>query len=484
MAKYELRLPDGTTLTALKSFTLTWQINDALDISLGSACAAMLEATLFGDAPIETDMEIRCFEDGQLMGSFCCQEPRRTGSTLSFTAYDAMIRFDRDITAWLEVQTFPIQAQALAQNLCGLCGVSLDAQLPPFEIPAFSQPGITGRQLLQYLGQLAGKLWHIRADGCLELLWFDAGPVELTACRQDTLRVAEAPAAPIERVLIRTSENEVGAVWPDGSLESANTYILQGNPLLPPPADRQAVAKELYERLKDYRCTPFSCTLLPGQNILPGMQVRLANGEISSVLKLTVKDGQRSVEATANPTLQSTESFNRLQLDALPGRLLTVERTAEGLKAENADIRGAAAALSLKVEGITARVTSAEESAGDYALKSHVTALEQRADGLSLSVSELRKTADAKADKTQVTEITEHFRFGDDGLTITNSATGMGISLSEKQVAFQGGADPTTVITPNDMRTTNLHITTRLDVGGFSLIPRTNRNLSLRYTAQ
>ena len=485
MAKYELRLPDGTSLTALKSLTLTWQLSDAQDISLGSACAAMLEATLFGDAPIDAGTEIACYEDGQLLGSFFSQKPKRGGETLSVTAYDAMTRFDREITAFVQAQTFPIKAQALLENLCSFCGVPLhpDTVLPDETLEAFSQPGITGRQLLQHLGQLAGKLWRIGADGFLELCWFGGEPRDLTNCRQDTLRVAETPAAPIERVLIRTAENEVGALWPDGPQETANTYILQANPLLPPSADRQKVAKRLYEQLKDYRCTAFSCTLLPGQNILPGQQVRLPNGDISPVMKLTVKDGQRRIEATANQSLQSTESFNRLQLDALPGRMLTVERTAEGLKAENADIRGAAAALALKVEGITARVSSAEEKAGDYALKSQLTQLEQTAKDLSFSVTQVQQTADTKADKNQVTELTEHFRFASDGLTITNSATGMGIHISEQQVAFTGGSAPTTVITPNAMQTTNLHIDTRLDAGGFSLIPRTNRNLSLRYTA-
>ena len=103
--------------------------------------------------------------------------------------------------------------------------------------------------------------------------------------------------------------------------------------------------------------------------------------------------------------------------------------------------------------------------------------------GLSLSITELRSQAETKADKAQVTELTEHFLFGANGMTISNSATGMGININERQVVFLGGNDPTTVITPNAMQTTSLDVETRLDVGGFSLIPRTNRNLSLRYTA-
>ena len=491
MAKYQLRFPDGTSITAIGDLQVTWLVNDRHDLSLGSACAAMLEATLYGPVVLEADTELECLEDGRLLGRFLCQQPQRTGkNTMKLTAYDAMIRFDRDITAWLEQQAFPTTAQTLLESLCGLCGVALspDTHLPEQTVPAFTQPGLTARQLLCYLGQAAGRFFTVTAEGLLEAGWYGKEPVLLSGYRLGTLVYTDYTAAPITRVLIRSGENEVGAVWPDGYQTLENTYILQSNPLLPPGTHRQAVAKRLYQQLKDYRCTPFSCTLLPGSTLMVGDTVAFTdaagNVHTAPVMKLTLKNGQRSIQATASSSLQSTEAFNRAQMGSLPGRMLTVERTAQGLKAENTDIKGAAAALALTVEGISGRVSSAEKKAGDYALKSHVTALEQRAEGLSVSVSQLQQTADAKADKTQVTEITQHFRFGTGGLTISNTATGMGIGISEERVEFTGGTAPTTVITPNAMETTSLHVDTRLDVGGFSLIPRTNQNLSLRYTAK
>lgn len=491
MGNYTLRLPDGRQLTAIRNLQVTWQVNDDTDISLGSACAAMLEATLYGPVILEGGTELACYEEERLLGRFLCQQPQRTGkNTLKLTAYDAMIRFDREITGWLSDHVFPTTIQNLLEDLCALCEVPLspDTALPRHTVAAFTQPGITGRQLLQYLGQAAGRFFTVDPEGMLRARWYGAQPVALTGYRMGSLVHTDYTAAPIGRVLIRTAEQETGVVWPDGSGESENTYILQGNPLLSPESDRQAVAKRLYEQLKDYRCTPFSCTLLPQSTLLSGDTVSFTDGagntHTAPVMKLTIHNGQRSVQATASASLQNTEAFNRLQLQSLPGRVLTVERTAEGMRVENTDIKGAAAALAMTVEGLSGRVTSAEEKAGSYALKSQLTVLEQRSDGLSLSVSELRRQTDTKAEQTQLTEFTEHFRFDAEGLTITNTATGMGISLNERQVAFVGGSDPTTVITPNAMQTTNLHVGTRLDVGGFSLIPRTSRNLSLRYTAQ
>ena len=489
MGKYTLRLPDGSQLTAIRNLQVTWQVNDDTDISLGSACAAMLEAELYLPAAPEVGQTMSLWEDDTCLGLFLCSQVKRIGSdTLAVTAYDRMVCFDRDITAWLEGLSFPMEAQTLLEALCLYCGVTLEAgQMPQWSVVSVSQTDLSGRQLLKYLGQLAGGFWQITPQGSLQLDWYPQISQPLSGCRMDSLTCDDASAAPIARVLIRDSGVEVGAVWPDGSQEAANTYILEGNPLLPPGSDRQQVAQRLYDLLQDYQCTPFSCALLPGMGVAPGQRICFtdASGRVHTapVMTLRLKNGQRQISATASPTLQSVEAFNRLTLAQLEGRMLTVERTAQGLQAEHTDLKGNAAALSLTLESITSRVTAAEEKAEGYATQSRLTELEQKADSLALSVTQLQQQTDGKAEQEEVTELTEHFLFDARGLTISNTGTGMGITVSQEQVAFTGGSDPTTVITPNAMQTTNLHIATRLDVGGFSLIPRTNRNLSLRYTS-
>ena len=483
MAKYVIKLPDGQQITSLGSFTLKRMLNDGQDISLGSACAAMTEFLLY-DAAIEAGTEFSCYAGDELLGIFRCEAPRRTGlHTVSVTAYDRMTRFDRDISSWLEGLSYPTTAQTLLEALCAHCDVELeDTTLPHMEISAFSAQGVTGRMLLQWLGEGAGIYFAITDEGRLKGGWYEAAVTPLEHYRMGSLTWAQTPTAPIARVLIRATQNDVGTSYPPNLTENANTYLIQGNPLL--TGDVTAVAQRLYERLKDYTCVPFSCALLPGCDVRPGMRVSFQDSEgntyTAPIMELSLQNGQRTIRATGTESLQSVTAFNRAALESLPERMLTAEATAQGLRLENADIRGNAAALSLQLEGITGRVTGLEDDAQDT---TRLSTLEQKADSLSISITELRSQADAKADKQQVTELTEHFLFNSDGMTISNSATGMGIQVSQRQVAFLGGSDPTTVITPNAMQTTNLHVGTRLDVGGFSLIPRTNRNLSLRYTA-
>ena len=486
MAQFSLQLPQGQIITSLGSFTLKRMLNDTQDLSLGSACAAMVECLLY-DATLEAGTEFSCYRDGELLGIFRCDAPRRTGlHTVAITAYDRMTCFDRDMATFLAGISYPTTAQSLLENLCAHCGVELEnTTLPYMEISAFSAQGVTGRMLLSWLGEAAGLYFFITPQGKLQGGWYETQITPLKGYRMGSLTWAQTPTAPIERVLIRFAGADVGTAYPPDLTEDANTYIIQGNPLL--RGDVTSIAQRLYERLKDYACTPFSCALLPGTDLRPGMRISFEDpdGEIriAPIMELSFQSGQRTIRATGTESLQSVTAFHRATLDSLPERMLTAEATAQGLRLENSDIRGNAAALSLQVEGITGKVTSLEENAKTAVSTTRVSTLEQMAEGLSLSITELRSQAETKAEKAQVTELTEHFLFGANGMTISNSATGMGININERQVVFLGGNDPTTVITPNAMQTTSLDVETRLDVGGFSLIPRTNRNLSLRYTA-
>ena len=159
-------------------------------------------------------------------------------------------------------------------------------------------------------------------------------------------------------------------------------------------------------------------------------------------------------------------------LDSVSVTISKTEKSTEAIKQEQSTILQ-------RVDSLDTRVSVTEKYTNG--LQEQYTAFSQRANSVDLAVSKLTEKVDGKADQAQVTEITEHFRFAEDGLTITNSGTGMGIGVSEERVIFTGGEDTNTKIYPDRMETATLDVGQRLDVGGFGLIPRTNGNLSLRY---
>lgn len=159
---------------------------------------------------------------------------------------------------------------------------------------------------------------------------------------------------------------------------------------------------------------------------------------------------------------------------------LKVLKLQDSMEVSIATLEGQYSNLEISTEGIRSDVS--QHSSDINGLNDQMSAVEHTADGLKASITSISTDLNGKADKGDVQQITEHFVFGKDGMTISNSASGMGIDISEKQVEFTGGENPSTVIRPNSMNTTNLTVMESLTLGDFAFIPRTNGNLSFRYT--
>ena len=464
--------------TAIAHIRLEERMTEGEALLPGGACAAVLEAELFGDTPINRGRELKYFHDDVSLGIFRVEEVRKISQNrYKITCYDRMILFDRDVTA-LWNSYLPGWGDTALDKLCDALGVRLEeTEIPLEKLPKLEGVSFTGRQLLKWLGQRWGMCFRFDRNGGLFGHWLSDTGKTLGDYRMDGLTLAAYTTAPVARVWVRNTEADVGAVYPDGLSETVNTAIIQGNPTTPDP-------QSIFDVLKDFTYRPFRCAALTAPAL--GTVVTLPDGSKAPIMARTLEDSVWTLEATGNATLQSTQAWNSLDYTDLRGRMLTVEKSVEGLRIQADDGEARMTQLTLTAEGITSRVEQAENDILAKAEASAVTGirseLTQRADGLEFSVTELRTDLSDKADQTQIREVTEHFRFDMDGLTITNSGTGMGIGVSEQRVIFTGGADPTTVIYPNSLETTAITVHNTLTLGAFSLIPRSNGNLSLRYT--
>ena len=474
-----LRLPDGVLgsgvwgQTAILSICHRSHRNEGDELTLGSACCGELEAELFSaekpGIPVGTPIILE--DGGAQKGIFYCQSITRISQNRwQLQALDGMCRFDRELTEFWQ-QRGDDTALSLLLGLCDYCGVDTDiASIPGGDTPVPPLAGYTARRLLQMLGQVAGRYFYIDAGGKLRAGWYDA--LE-TLSDYQSLRCAEFTTAPVERVLLRQTKTDAGWAYPEG-LEEKNTLILQGNPIF--ASDGPAIAQRLFGQFSAFSHTPFTCRLLPGQEVTPGCRLAFldldGNRREGLVMQWEKRDGVVTVRGVGSYSLQRTQALGELTLESMEGQVLEISRSAQGLSVAHRDLMGNVGSLQLSLEGIRAQVTQG--------LADQTTQLHQTAQGIAVTVSRLESALGDKTDRQEFSRVTEHFKFDADGLTIQNSATGMGIRVSEEQVAFLGDDD--TVIRPDAMETPRLSIEKRLDIGPFSLLPRTGGNLSLRYT--
>ena len=414
----KLILPDGTSLSsgtpgqaAILSFSHTESVNSGQELEPGGCCAAMIRAEILGAPPIQSGMELVVWRGQRLLGRFTVQEAVARGGRLSITAYDGITRLDRDLTHWLaERSQWPISMAELTEAVCEACGLET-ATVPdsPYMARAFTESFVTGRQLLQWIGQVCGCFFRVNGDGRLECGWYSRTEKTPDFYYRDSLCLADYEVQPVQQVRLIQSAADVGVQYPLVT-EQVNTYILRSNPLLAAHSsdEIEPVARSLYDLLQPITYTP--CTVTVGED------TAIRAGDIITVMDKTVYvmtaqleqgrlrlscTGSKNRSDSANVTISSKE---------LNGRVLELNTRMDGLTAENRDSAGKLSRLSMTVEGLTAEVTN-RLSADDRRL----TKLEQTADALNLHVQQ--------AAGRVVTDT--GYTFDAEGLKIARSGTDM-----------------------------------------------------------
>lgn len=236
-----------------------------------------------------------------------------------------------------------------------------------------------------------------------------------------SLSYEDYQTAPVEKVQIRRTDTDVGAVYPDDP-EATNAYILSGNYLLTngQAETLETVAQELHTQLQDIAYTPCKLEIPASAGVRAGDVVTVTdkNGkEITVYVMRHTRTGQRdTLECTGSPRRDSSTAVNNQTYKALSGKVLNLRTDVEGLKVENADTAGKVAGLMLSLDNI----------------KSSVEKQQASVDGVNTAISQLQQTSGAISATVKsiqdngVTKVTNEF-----GLTIDESAIEIHRNTSE-----------------------------------------------------
>ncbi len=485
MLKNLIVLPDGTELfsgvsgvNALQSVTLTQQVNAGTELTLGSACANMLEATLLtpeGGLNIAPGMELTLYKVTEVgartkVGLFTAEKPTRPSANLyKLTAYDRISWLDEDLTDWLEsLNGWPYSLYEFACMVCTACNLKLVNETIPngdWQIPKFSARGITGRQLMGWVGQACGRFCRATAEGNIEFAWYT--PKDITLTPDGDLPViagqrSDYQTAPIDKVQIRLTETDVGAIYGTGS----NGYTITGNYLLATDVlePLQTVAQGLYELLQAVTYTPCKVKIPANTEICPGdiISVTDRNGvTVSAYVMKKVQTGPyETLECTGSAYRDSSTATNSVKLTALSGSVLELQMSMEGMRAENRRADGRTSSLEMTVEGLKADVASHNTDLTD--ISSRMTAVEQNAEGLSVQVQSV------KTDGVSKVNTATGYTFDELGLTVEKSGREIKTRISEDGMQVFKNGDAVLTANSEGVDAVDLHASTYLVVGGRS----------------
>lgn len=523
-------LPDGTeifsglgTYNAIKSVKSTGSVNEQTELTLGSVCSSMMEATIitpYGGLNIATGSEVTAYkveDDGtrHLVGLYTLEKTARpNANTYKITAYDRVSWLDKDLTEWLAaLDTWPIELLPFAKMVCAECGLTLINESVPngdYQIQQFSGSGITGRKLMQWCGEVCARFLRATPDGNVEFAAYTAnaaytiGPTKRAAVMAlsdvveiiddgdgnvsitsdymtveddgegnvtvisnrlniiddgsgnitisvvdgsetipfyaGTLSYEDFQVAPIEKVQVRLTDDDVGAVYPEVEGE-ANSYIITGNYLLTSSTTDALlpVAQTIYEEIQGVTYTPckVSIPITMGINVGDIISVTDKNGlSFTTYVMSKTQAGQRdTLECTGSARRDSSTVVNNEEYRALSGKILEIRKQVEGLYVKNADADGRMAQLELAVDGINTQVSSQNDAIGQ--VRQDMTTIQQNADSVSIQIQDIIDNGVSKV-------ITgKGYEFGDDGMRISDPTsevenlidhTGMMVSNTDEMV--------------------------------------------------
>ena len=330
-------LPDGTeifsgpgTVNAICSTGYTACVNNGTELTPGSVCAAMAEFKLFtpaGNLNIAAGQEITLFsvdDAGKRIqtGIFRLETPERPSRNIyKLTAYDRVVLLDRDLTEWLKgLDGWPYLLRDFAGMVCAACGLTLAAgEIPNGDYPVeqFAGTGITGRRLMEWIGQIACRFVRATPEGEVEFAWYTSsgltlGPTGAGSHRK--LKYDDYQVQPVEAVQIRLADSADGYLWPEAAA-GANAYMIYGNPLMSRATEAVLPYLAVIRReLAGCAYTPCTFTAPAALGLQAGQTVDLVDGNgktiTALVMKLTRKGQMAAVECTGSPRRESATNVN------------------------------------------------------------------------------------------------------------------------------------------------------------------------------
>jgi hypothetical protein len=388
MVKNILVLDDGTEIAAgtvgqnaIRSLTCTETVSKTTDLCPGAACSNKLEITIWvepgTDLPITSGTRLTHYRETSghrtLAGTYWAVKPTsQTRNTYKVYAYDAVSRLDSVQSTWLRSiqDQFPMTLWKFAGLVAQRCGVTIANNSLPrngtYLVQAFYADNLTGRQLLAWVAEASCTFLRATPDGKIEFAWYtDYNPSQSigpTVYIRDGLSHDKFQTAPVVKVQIRQSDDDVGVLYPSDE-SGSNALVIQGNLLLTSATAEalKPVAQAIFETMQGVTYTPLKVTV-PADFPLPApgniVSVTDARGNVLSsyIMNRTISGQQVTLESTGNATRDGTAAVNEQSYKNLTGKMLEIKTSVDGLEVKASDLTGKYTDLKATVDGLSSEV--------------------------------------------------------------------------------------------------------------------------------
>ena len=283
------------------SFSIDRYCVSGAKLEVGSAIASELKMTLinsdgrfndkrFEGAELYVTIGIKDYSDEENpfyyvpMGYFTIDEQPRKLSTISISAVDRMVQFDKVYDSSLE---YPATLAQILADACQNCNITYDVStLPDLTYTVSERPeadNLTYRTVLQWLSAIAGVCAYIDWEGHLRLEWYTDTDIEITTAQRFSSDIQEQAVA-LTGVMVSQGKD---ASYLAGS--EPQVLKIEGNGLIQGETYVD-VANSLFDKFDGFSYTPYECKTISYPFLWPLDKITLvtaADEEISTIITNT-----------------------------------------------------------------------------------------------------------------------------------------------------------------------------------------------------
>ena len=406
------------------------------------------------------------YGDSEDVGYFNVDEITKINDGVySVLAFDDMVKTDADVSDWFNELQFPMTVKQLAEALCQHLGIEyefgtfLNSDMTVNDMVTLE--GVTGREILSWIGEVSGTFPHMRKDGKMILITLNmTSAFTVPFYDSGNLDVAEYTVSKIEKLQVRSEETDVGIIVGDGT----NAYIIEGNPLFYFDSDAQGrpYVEKLFNAIKDITYIPYSFDSWGNPNIGIGttISVTTRTETLNALVMNRTLIGERTLKdsysASGNPDREDLGIVNKTIIRT-GGKINRLEITLEHTMNELVDFENQTSSkFEQTAEQISTLVTADENlqsqitqtaseirteiANGDNGLQSQITQQAGQITTLIQTDTGLQSQIDQQADQI--------------ALKVSSDEVEQMISVELQGVVFKNNlTDGTTVISGNNIKT-------------------------------
>ena len=287
----------------------------------------------------------------------------RTNS-MKVVAYDDLYRvFNKDVTDWYENLTFPMTFKAFRDSFFTYCGLTQQTTTLPMDAITVNESiggeVILGRDIIKPICEANVVFGHINYEGTFEYLSITNNNREIDLTEVSDMVTADYTTSQINKVIVRTDEEDIGAVSGSGS----NAYIIEGNMFFlgMNAITLQTVADTIYSILSGFQFKPCESEEMYNFIYELGDLITVPDGfgnEVETIILDRTTDFQRETNISRGlKEYSEAASYTNTSLVALLGKTNRLHRDIEETRSTITDVAaGLQSEITQTAEGLEIQI--------------------------------------------------------------------------------------------------------------------------------